>query len=35
MAGNAETGDIAVVLAVALDLTVVFTPLTTRLYRKS
>ena len=34
MAGNAETTDIAIVLAVAAALTAVFAPLTTRLYRK-
>lgn len=33
MEGNAEAGDIAVVLAVAAALTAVFAPLTTRLYR--
>jgi ABC-2 type transport system permease protein len=33
MDGNAEAGDIAIVLAVAALLTVVFAPLTTRLYR--
>ena len=35
MEGNAEAGDIAVVLAVAAALTAVFAPLTTRLYRKA
>lgn len=35
MAGNADGGQIAVVLAVAAGLTVVFAPLTTRLYRRS
>jgi ABC-2 type transport system permease protein len=35
MAGNAEGSDIAIVLAVGVVLTVVFAPLTTRLYRKS
>ncbi len=34
MEGNAEAGDIAVVLAVAATLTAVFAPLTTRLYRR-
>ena len=34
MEGHAVAGDIAVVLAVAVGLTVVFAPLTTRLYRK-
>jgi ABC-2 type transport system permease protein len=33
MEGNAELGDIAIVLAVAVLLTAVFAPLTTRLYR--
>jgi ABC-2 type transport system permease protein len=33
MEGNAEAGDIAIVLAVAAVLTAVFAPLTTRLYR--
>jgi ABC-2 type transport system permease protein len=33
MEGNAETGDIAIVLATAALLTAVFAPLTTRLYR--
>jgi ABC-2 type transport system permease protein len=35
MEGNAEARDIAIVLAVAAALTLVFAPLTTRLYRKS
>ena len=35
MAGNAEAADIAVVIGVAVVLTAVFAPLTTRLYRKS
>ncbi|MEN3314782.1 MAG: daunorubicin/doxorubicin transport system permease protein [Acidimicrobiaceae bacterium] len=35
MEGNAEAGDLAVVLAVAVGLTAVFAPLTTRLYRRS
>jgi len=35
MEGNAEAGDIAIVLAVAVGLTAVFAPLTTRLYRRS
>ncbi len=35
MEGNAEAGDIALVLAVAVGLTAVFAPLTTRLYRKN
>jgi ABC-2 type transport system permease protein len=35
MAGNAESSDIVVVLVVAVLLTVVFAPLTTRLYRKT
>ncbi|CAN5727227.1 ABC transporter permease [soil metagenome] len=35
MAGNADAGDIAIVLAVAAALTAVFAPLTTRLYRKA
>ena len=35
MAGTAEAGDIAFVLAVAVGLTAVFAPLTTRMYRKS
>ena len=34
MEGNAERGDIAVVLAVAAVLTALFAPLTTRLYRR-
>ena len=34
MAGNADSTDIAIVLAVAAALTAVFAPLTTRLYRK-
>ncbi|HVE64478.1 MAG TPA: ABC transporter permease [Mycobacteriales bacterium] len=34
MAGNADLGDIAVVLVVAAGLTLVFAPLTTRLYRR-
>jgi ABC-2 type transport system permease protein len=34
MAGNADAGDIAVVLATAALLTAVFAPLTTRLYRR-
>ena len=34
MAGDAEAGDIVVVLGVAVLLTVVFAPLTTRLYRR-
>jgi ABC-2 type transport system permease protein len=34
MEGNAEAGDIAVVLATAAALTAVFAPLTTRLYRR-
>jgi ABC-2 type transport system permease protein len=34
MDGNAEIGDIAVVLAVAAALTAIFAPLTTRLYRR-
>jgi ABC-2 type transport system permease protein len=34
MEGNAESGDIFVVLAVAAALTIVFVPLTTRLYRR-
>jgi ABC-2 type transport system permease protein len=33
MAGNAEAGDIAIVLAVAAALTAIFAPLTNRLYR--
>jgi ABC-2 type transport system permease protein len=35
MEGNADGGDIAIVLAVAAALTAVFAPLTTRLYRKN
>ena len=35
MNGNAEAGDLLIVLAVAAALTAVFAPLTTRLYRKS
>ena len=34
MEGNADGGDIAIVLAVAAGLTAVFAPLTTRLYRR-
>ena len=34
MEGNADAGEIAIVLAVAAALTLVFMPLTTRLYRK-
>ncbi|MDQ3677611.1 MAG: ABC transporter permease [Actinomycetota bacterium] len=34
MEGNAQAGDIAIVLAVSAALTAVFAPLTTRLYRK-
>ena len=34
MEGNAEGGDIAVVLAVAAVVTALFAPLTTRLYRR-
>jgi daunorubicin/doxorubicin transport system permease protein len=34
MEGNAEAGDVAIVLAVAAALTAVFAPLTTRLYRR-
>ncbi len=34
MAGNAEVGDVAIVLAVAAVLTAVFAPLTTKLYGK-
>ncbi len=34
MHGNAHTGDIVIVLAVAAALTLVFAPLTTRLYRR-
>ena len=33
MEGNADAGDIAIVLATAAVLTAVFAPLTTRLYR--
>jgi ABC-2 type transport system permease protein len=35
MAGNADSTDIAIVLGVAVALTAVFAPLTTRLYRKN
>ncbi|MBA3267278.1 MAG: ABC transporter permease [Acidimicrobiia bacterium] len=35
MEGTTETGNLAIVLAVAVGLTAVFAPLTTRLYRKS
>jgi ABC-2 type transport system permease protein len=35
MAGNAQTSDVVIVLAVATGLTAVFAPLTTRLYRRS
>ena len=35
MEGNANSSDIAIVLAVAAGLTIVFAPLTTRLYRRS
>ena len=35
MAGDVDASDIAIVLAVAVLLTIVFAPLTTRLYRKS
>jgi len=35
MEGNAEAGDIAIVLATAAALTAVFAPLTTRLYRRA
>src|SRR5919106_859490 len=35
MEGNADAGDIAIVLGVAAALTAVFLPLTTRLYRRS
>ena len=35
MEGNAQAGDLAVVLAVAVALTVVFAPVTTVLYRRS
>jgi ABC-2 type transport system permease protein len=34
MEGNADAGDIATVLAVAVALTMVFAPVTTRLYRR-
>ena len=34
MAGSADAGPIAIVLVVAVALTTVFAPLTTRLYRK-
>ena len=34
MEGNVDAGDIAIVLAVAAALTIVFAPLTTRLYRR-
>jgi hypothetical protein len=34
MGGAADAGNIAIVLAVAVALTTVFAPLTTRLYRK-
>jgi len=34
MEGNAQAGDIAIVLAVAAALTAVFMPITTRLYRR-
>ena len=34
MEGNVDTGDVAIVLAVAAALTAVFAPLTTRLYRR-
>jgi hypothetical protein len=34
MGGNAEASDIVTVLAVAVVLTAVFLPLTTRLYRR-
>ena len=34
MEGNADGGDIAIVIAVAAGLTAIFAPLTTRLYRK-
>ena len=33
MEGNAEAGDIAIVLGVAVAITAVFMPITTRLYR--
>jgi ABC-2 type transport system permease protein len=35
MEGNAEAGDIVIVLAVAVALTAVFAPMTTRLYRRA
>jgi ABC-2 type transport system permease protein len=35
MEGNADVGDIAIVLATAAALTAVFAPLTTRLYRRA
>ncbi len=35
MEGNADAGDVLIVIAVAAGLTAVFAPLTTRLYRKS
>jgi len=35
MEGNAEVGDIAIVLATAAALTAVFAPITTRLYRRA
>ncbi len=35
MEGNADGGDITIVLAVAAVLTTVFAPLTTRLYAKN
>ena len=35
MAGDASAGDIGVVLGVAAALTLVFVPLTTRLYRRA
>jgi ABC-2 type transport system permease protein len=34
MGGNVHGGDVAIVLAVAVGLTAVFAPITTRLYRK-
>ncbi|HEX2064194.1 MAG TPA: ABC transporter permease, partial [Acidimicrobiales bacterium] len=34
MEGDVDAGDIGIVLAVAVGLTAVFLPLTTRLYRK-
>jgi len=34
MGGDVDSGDIAIVLAVAAALTAVFAPLTTRLYRR-